>query len=84
MFGKSRVLSFLAAAAAFMGFGSMPAPINAGVVPSPTNATYVSRVHRSRWPDSNRDARRRAGIPHGTSGAKLARKAAAGKLGLTK
>jgi hypothetical protein len=37
---------------------------------------------RSRVPDSNRSRRRADGIPHGRSGAKLARKALEGKVGL--
>lgn len=37
---------------------------------------------RSRCPHSNRAARRKAGLPHGTSGAKLIRRAAERRLTL--
>lgn len=85
--GKS-IASFFAHAAAALGLAeaaeAMPAPINAGVVapPPPAKEVYVSKAYRSsRIPHSNRKARQQAGIPHGTSGAKLARKALNGTIG---
>ncbi|AVQ80730.1 hypothetical protein [Variovorax sp. PMC12] len=41
-----------------------------------------SKVYRLRTPNSNREARRKAGLPHGTSGAKLIRRAAERRLTL--
>lgn len=76
-----RAAQLLGLAAVSVIEDDIPAPINAGVIPPPTaEGVYVSRVHRSRVPHSNREARRRHGIPHGTSGAKLARKALKGAL----
>lgn len=54
-----------------------PAP-----VPKVAPFQAPSRVYRSRMPHSNREARRKAGLPHGTSGAKLIRRAATARLTL--
>ena len=40
------------------------------------------KVYRLRTPHSNRETRRKAGLPHGTSGAKLVRRAAEARLTL--
>lgn len=79
---KSFAVLIAGLAAAFRGtpipeLAPAPAPI-------PTASPYVqpSRVHRNRVPNSNRDARRKAGLPHGTSGAKLIRRATERRLTL--
>lgn len=84
MFAGIRKSFALLASGLIAAFRSSPIPALAqGPAPIPKE-TYEapSRVYRSRMPHSNRDARRKAGLPHGTSGAKLIRRAAAGRLAL--
>lgn len=70
-------------AASLMGvFAAMPQVSPAGVVPHPVGFGLTAARGRSRIPHSNREHRRKHGIPHGYPGAKLARKAAAGRIGL--
>lgn len=48
----------------------------------PVSRMHSAPVNRCRIPDSNRAEREHCGIPHGVSGAKLARKAMTGRITL--
>lgn len=80
---SSRTQALLAAFAGFLGspvefFKPLDMGL-AGIVPAPPGGQVKTRC---RVPHSNRSTRLHAGIPHGYSGAKLARKAMAGRITL--
>lgn len=80
---SSRSQALLAAFAGFLGspvefFKSLDMGL-AGIVPAPTGGQVKTRC---RVPHSHCAERLNSGIPHGVSGAKLARKALAGRITL--
>ena len=79
---KSFAVLIAGLAAAFKGTPIpelAPAPLPITLRPE---AVQITGRVRHRIPNSNRDARRKAGLPHGTSGAKLIRRAAERRLTL--